>query len=89
MTKAHVSNCMIASAPPPHRRFLGCRYRHCALCANNPHKRCGENDCFDDCYVDNQILKSKCDADIYVELVDAAGIYGRSALSGVEVQVRR
>lgn len=53
---------------------------------NNPNKTCGEFDNFDACYADNQVLKAKCDADIFVELVNKAT--GEAYQQpGVEIQV--
>ena len=67
-------------------RFLGCMNKECQLCANNPNKRCRPNDNFDECYADNQVLKSKCDADVFVQLLSETT--GRPAdMSGLEVQV--
>ena len=40
-------------------RFYGCKNKDCTLCENNPHKRCSEIDNFDECYADNQTLRSK------------------------------
>ncbi|MEW5306145.1 MAG: hypothetical protein WDW36_008633 [Sanguina aurantia] len=67
-------------------RYLGCPQRDCFLCKNNPNKHCEENDNFDEAFADNQPLRSKCDADIWVELwnQDASG---SEALPGVEIQV--
>lgn len=67
-------------------RYLGCPQRDCFLCKNNPNKHCTENDNFDEAFADNQPLRSKCDADIWVELYnqDASG---SEALPGVEIQV--
>jgi hypothetical protein len=68
------------------RRFLGCLYKSCALCANNPNKRCLDHDNFDECYADNQALKSKCDVDVYVQLFSQTT--GRVVnLPGLEIQV--
>ncbi len=58
----------------------------CALCANNPNKRCLDHDNFDECYADNQALKAKCDADVFVQLVSqTTGLPAN--LPGVEIQV--
>lgn len=41
----------------------------------------------DECYADNQVLRSKCDAEVFVELVNAQS--GEPiAVPGMEVQVR-
>lgn len=50
-------------------RFLGCQSKSCSLCVNNPEKRCLPSGNFDECYADNQSLKSRCKADIFVEAV--------------------
>ncbi|GAX76070.1 hypothetical protein CEUSTIGMA_g3513.t1 [Chlamydomonas eustigma] len=67
-------------------RFLGCMDKSCALCANNPNKRCLDHDNFDECYADNQALKSKCDIDVYVQLfsLTTGNVVN---LPGLEIQV--
>lgn len=54
------------------RRFLGCKRKECLLCKNNPNKKCSEGDNFDECYADNQTMKSKCEADVHLEVVNAS-----------------
>ena len=67
-------------------RFLGCLNKACSLCANNPKKRCLDADNFDECYADNQVLKSKCDIDVFVQLLSLSS--GNVVnLPGVEIQV--
>ncbi|KXZ52828.1 hypothetical protein GPECTOR_8g211 [Gonium pectorale] len=67
-------------------RFLGCMRKECNLCKNNPNKKCREDDNFDECYADGQVLKSKCEADVYLELVNLrTGV--AEALPGVEIAV--
>jgi hypothetical protein len=67
-------------------RYLGCTDPDCALCKNNPHKTCNPADLFDEAYADNQVLKARCEAELYVELVNATTgeVY---PAPGVEVQV--
>lgn len=36
-------------------RFLGCTHKECQLCKNNPNKRCGDDDNFDECFADGQV----------------------------------
>ncbi|KAG1672588.1 hypothetical protein FOA52_010690 [Chlamydomonas sp. UWO 241] len=67
-------------------KFIGCRSKECALCRNNPSKVCIKGDNFDESYADNQLLKSKCDADIGLELTHSdSGLL--ATMSGVEVQI--
>lgn len=67
-------------------RFLGCPRKECQMCKNNPNKHCDESDNFDDCYADNQILKSKCEADVYVEICNQ--VTGEpTRVPGLEIQV--
>eukprot|EP00798_Chlamydomonas_sp_ICE-L_P031496 gene31496-6684_t len=67
-------------------RFLGCSKKTCVLCKNNPHKRCKDTDNFDECYADNQVLKAKCEAEIFVELRN--GATGQSeVMAGLEFQI--
>jgi len=48
--------------------------------------RCREDDNFNECYADNQTLKSKCDMEVYVQLMSLTT--GKLvANSGIEVQV--
>lgn len=72
----------------PHctRRFLGCRDKECSLCNNNPNKRCAHDDSFDECYANDQVMKSKCEADVVLELVSSS-TGQRHNTSEVEVQV--
>mmetsp|Transcript_40431 Transcript_40431/g.89814 ORF Transcript_40431/g.89814 Transcript_40431/m.89814 type:complete len:922 (-) Transcript_40431:1054-3819(-) len=67
-------------------RFFGCTRKECLLCKNNPNKRCKDDDNFDECYADNQVLKSKCDSDVYIELLNA-GTGQVASVPGIEVQV--
>lgn len=67
-------------------RFLGCAHKQCQLCKNNPNKQCGETDNFDECFADGQVLKSKCESDIYLELVNAR-TGAAEAVAGVELVV--
>lgn len=67
-------------------RFLGCISQECTLCKNNPHKTCAAVDNFDEAYADNQVLKSRCEAEIFVELINQSTGEVYSA-PGVEVQV--
>ncbi|EFJ45471.1 hypothetical protein VOLCADRAFT_105916 [Volvox carteri f. nagariensis] len=66
--------------------FLGCMRKECPLCKNNPNKKCREDDNFDECYADGQVLKSKCEADVYLELVNLR-TGAPEALPGVEIAV--
>jgi hypothetical protein len=60
--------------------------KECVLCKNNPNKRCCEDDNFDECYADNQVLRARCDADIHIELVN--GLTGAPQhVPGLELQV--
>eukprot|EP00882_Tetradesmus_deserticola_P008555 GHRQ01009022.1.p1 GENE.GHRQ01009022.1~~GHRQ01009022.1.p1 ORF type:complete len:181 (+),score=65.56 GHRQ01009022.1:311-853(+) len=68
-------------------RFLGCVSQDCMLCKNNPHKTCGSGDNFDEAYADNQVLRARCEADVYVDLINHVSGDICSA-AGVEVQVR-
>lgn len=72
-------------ASPP-ARYLGCANTDCPLCKHNPHKTCPADDNFDEAYADNQVLRARCDADVHVELFNAATGEPFSA-PGVEVQV--
>jgi hypothetical protein len=56
----------------PHNRYLGCANMSCPLCKHNPHKTCAAGLDFDEAYADTQVLRSRCDADVVVELVNAA-----------------
>ncbi|GIL46734.1 hypothetical protein Vafri_3654 [Volvox africanus] len=67
-------------------RFLGCMRKECPLCKNNPNKKCREDDNFDECYADGQVLKSKCEADVYLELVNLR-TGAQEALPGVDIAV--
>ncbi|GFR43768.1 hypothetical protein Agub_g4882 [Astrephomene gubernaculifera] len=67
-------------------RFLGCLRKECALCKNNPNKKCREEDNFDECYADGQVLKSKCEADVYLELINLR-TNQPEALPSVEIAV--
>lgn len=70
------------------RRYLGCTSPDCGLCKNNPNKRCPSDDNFDEAYADNQVIKSKCDSEVHVELLN--DLTGEAyAAQGVEVQVSR
>lgn len=71
---------------PPPVRYLGCANTDCPLCKHNPHKTCPADDNFDEAYADNQVLRARCDADVHVELFNAATGEPFSA-PGVEVQV--
>ena len=67
-------------------RFLGCLNKQCTLCINNPNKRCPADDNFSDAFADNQALKSKCDMDIFVQLVSLSS--GSPVnVPGMEIQV--
>ncbi|KAG2498858.1 hypothetical protein HYH03_003050 [Edaphochlamys debaryana] len=44
--------------------------KECPLCKNNPNKKCREEDNFDEAYADGQILKSKCEADVFLEIIN-------------------
>ncbi|KAF6262534.1 hypothetical protein COO60DRAFT_1624938 [Scenedesmus sp. NREL 46B-D3] len=67
-------------------RFLGCVSQDCMLCKNNPHKTCGSNDNFDEAYADNQVLRARCEAEIFVDLINhvSGDVY---SVPGVEVQL--
>jgi hypothetical protein len=67
-------------------RFLGCVGQECLLCKNNPHKTCGSDDNFDEAYADNQVLRARCEAEIYIDLINqvTGDVY---SAPGVEVQV--
>lgn len=67
-------------------RFLGCVSQDCMLCKNNPHKTCGGDDNFDEAYADNQVLRTRCEAEIFVDLINQVSGEVYSA-PGVEVQV--
>jgi len=67
-------------------RFIGCMSKECNLCKNNPNKRCPEGDNLDECYADCQVLRSKCEAEVFVELVNTQ-TERPVALPGMEVQV--
>ncbi|KAI8477452.1 MAG: hypothetical protein J3K34DRAFT_515786 [Monoraphidium minutum] len=54
-------------------KYIGCRDRACHLCRNNPNKKCAPDDNFDEAYADGQVLRSKCEAEITVELSGGAG----------------
>jgi hypothetical protein len=58
----------------------------CLLCKNNPHKTCSSDDNFDEAYADNQVLRARCEAEIYVDLINQVTGDVFSA-PGVEVQV--
>eukprot|EP00967_Tisochrysis_lutea_P119593 scaffold195383_cov26-Tisochrysis_lutea.AAC.1 len=66
-------------------RFIGCMSKECNLCKNNPNKRCPEGDNLDECYADCQVLRSKCEAEVFVELVNTQ-TERPVALPGMEVQ---
>ncbi|PNW75496.1 hypothetical protein CHLRE_12g529050v5 [Chlamydomonas reinhardtii] len=67
-------------------KFLGCMRKECGLCKNNPNKKCREEDNFDECYADGQILKSKCESDVSLELINLrTGL--AEALPSVEIAV--
>eukprot|EP00879_Flechtneria_rotunda_P010235 GHRR01010701.1.p1 GENE.GHRR01010701.1~~GHRR01010701.1.p1 ORF type:complete len:267 (+),score=107.21 GHRR01010701.1:312-1112(+) len=67
-------------------RYLGCLNPDCSLCKNNPNKTCAPDEIFDEAYVENRVLKAKCEADISVELVNkqTGEVF---AMPGVEVQL--
>ncbi|WIA29348.1 hypothetical protein OEZ86_011853 [Tetradesmus obliquus] len=67
-------------------RFLGCVSQDCMLCKNNPHKTCGGDDNFDEAYADNQVLRTRCEAEIFVDLINQVSGEVYSA-PGVEVQL--
>lgn len=67
-------------------RYVGCASPSCGLCKHNPHKACGADDNFDEAYADSQPLRSPCETDICVELVNAATGEVVSA-PGLEVQL--
>ncbi|KAJ9528522.1 hypothetical protein QJQ45_020508 [Haematococcus lacustris] len=69
-------------------RFLGCTNVECQLCKNNPTKRCPEGDNLDEAYADSTILRSKCEADIYVELFSTVTGQICRSLGDGEVQQR-
>lgn len=58
------------------------------MCKNNPNKRCRDEDNFDECYADCQVLRSKCEADIFLELVDPMTGQAQS-VPGIELQASR
>ncbi len=66
---------------------MGCLNQDCQLCKNNPHKTCQAGVDFDEAYADNQVLKARCDAEVYIELINQLTGEVFSA-PGVEVQVR-
>jgi hypothetical protein len=67
-------------------RFFGCGRRECLLCKNNPNKTCQQGDNFDSAYADSQVLKAKCGAEIYVEVVNK--LTGEPThVPGVDIQV--
>jgi hypothetical protein len=67
-------------------KFRGCKSKDCALCINNPNKRCGADSQFAECFADNQVMRSPCDADVCIQLVSLAT--GEPvAINGVEVVV--
>ncbi|KAG2453449.1 hypothetical protein HYH02_001670 [Chlamydomonas schloesseri] len=67
-------------------KFLGCMRKDCGLCKNNPNKKCREEDNFDECYADGQVLKSKCESDVSLELINLrTGL--PEALPSVEIAV--
>ena len=66
---------------------MGCVSKECALCLNNPNKTCADGDNFDAAYADNQVLKTKCDAEVFVELVNRV-TREPYQVPGVDVQVR-
>ena len=71
----------------PCHRFIGCRVKDCILCANNPNKRCTADENFQEAYADNQVLRSKCDSDIHIEIVSTqTGL--PADIQGAEIQVR-
>ena len=49
-------------------RHLGCNDTTCALCAQNPQRRCQGN--FASKYLAGDVLKAKCGASIRVEIID-------------------
>ncbi|WIA09270.1 hypothetical protein OEZ85_008678 [Tetradesmus obliquus] len=67
-------------------RFLGCVSQDCMLCKNNPHKTCDGDDNFDEAYADNQVLRARCEAEIFVDLINQVSGEVYSA-PGVEVQL--
>lgn len=52
-------------------RYLGCREQNCTLCRTNPKKKClsAFNDRY---YVNDIVTESKCNAPIWIDLVDAS-----------------
>lgn len=65
---------------------MGCLNQDCQLCKNNPHKVCDPEINFDEAYADNQVLKARCEAEVYIELMNQSTGEVFSA-QGVEVQV--
>ena len=53
-------------------RNLTCFNPRCALCCQNPNKRCPDSVNFASKYLEKNPLKSKCGASIRIEVVDAA-----------------
>lgn len=51
-------------------RSQGCLDMACALCAQNPQRRCDRN--FAEKYLAGDVVKAKCGASIRVEVVDRA-----------------
>lgn len=67
-------------------RFTGCTNPACGLCKNNPNKRCPPGDNLDECYADCQVLRSKCEAEVFVELLNTQ-THMTMPQPGLEVQV--
>ena len=53
-------------------RSLGCLEPGCALCAQNPNRRCSTS--FSSKYLAGDILKAKCSASIRVDIVSRANL---------------
>lgn len=53
-------------------RSLGCLEPGCALCAQNPNRRCSNN--FSGKYLAGDVLKAKCGASIRVDIVNRADL---------------
>jgi len=53
-------------------RNLTCLNPRCALCCQNPNKRCPDSVNFASKYLEKNPLKSKCGASIRIEVVNAA-----------------
>lgn len=68
-------------------RSLGCLEPGCALCAQNPNRRCSAN--FSSKYLAGDVLKAKCGASIRVDIVTRAALEpaSTSATAGIHLEV--